>query len=78
MGFAAETSHVVENAKAKLARKGCDLIIANDVSESGAVMGGDSNAAILIGADGVEAWPRLSKQETAARIISVIAKRLVP
>jgi phosphopantothenoylcysteine decarboxylase/phosphopantothenate--cysteine ligase len=74
IGFAAETEAVIDNAKAKLARKGCDLIVANDVSLSGAgiaggVMGGDANAVHLVSAEGVTSWPILSKDEVARRLV---------
>ena len=65
VGFAAETQNVIDNAKAKLARKGCDLIVANDVSPERGVMGGDRNAVHLVSAAGVETWPTLSKTEVA-------------
>ncbi|MBL6457474.1 bifunctional phosphopantothenoylcysteine decarboxylase/phosphopantothenate--cysteine ligase CoaBC [Belnapia sp. T6] len=66
IGFAAETEHVVEHAIAKRARKGCDWILANDVS--GDVMGGDSNRIHLITAEGVEDWPEMSKGNVAQRL----------
>jgi phosphopantothenoylcysteine decarboxylase/phosphopantothenate--cysteine ligase len=74
VGFAAETEKVVEHARAKLARKGCDWIVANDVS--GDVMGGDSNAVHLVTADGVESWERLSKRDVAWRLAERIANVL--
>ncbi|MGV3490048.1 MAG: bifunctional phosphopantothenoylcysteine decarboxylase/phosphopantothenate--cysteine ligase CoaBC [Devosia sp.] len=74
VGFAAETSDVLANGTAKLARKGADLIVANDVS--GDVMGGDRNAVTLISADGAEAWPELTKAEVAERLAAAIAARL--
>ena len=73
VGFAAETDHVLDNAKAKLARKGCDLIVANDVSAASGVMGGDANEVSLISHDGLETWPRLSKTEVAQRLIAHFA-----
>jgi len=73
IGFAAETEHVVEHAKAKLARKGCDWILANDVSAESGVMGGDINTIHLISKDGVEAWPPQSKDEVASALINRIA-----
>ncbi|MGF1660396.1 MAG: bifunctional phosphopantothenoylcysteine decarboxylase/phosphopantothenate--cysteine ligase CoaBC [Rubrimonas sp.] len=76
VGFAAETHDVEAHATAKRARKGCDWIVANDVSEASGVMGGDENAAILITADGAEEWPRLSKAETAGRLAARIADHL--
>jgi phosphopantothenoylcysteine decarboxylase / phosphopantothenate---cysteine ligase len=76
IGFAAETHDVEAHAKTKLKRKGCDLIIANDVSEASGVMGGDHNAAMLVTADGAQQWPKLTKAETAARLVVEIARRL--
>jgi phosphopantothenoylcysteine decarboxylase/phosphopantothenate--cysteine ligase len=74
IGFAAETEAVIENARAKLARKGCDWIVANDVS--GDVMGGEANQVHLVTAAGVESWERLSKAEVAARLADRIAASL--
>ena len=71
VGFAAETENVIENAKAKLTKKACDLIIANDVSEG--VFGADKNAVHLVSKSGVETWPQLSKAEVATRIVAHIA-----
>ena len=76
VGFAAETEHVIEHAKAKLARKGCDLIVANDVSPDSGVMGGDNNRVHLISAAGVESWPELSKDKVARCLMARIAARL--
>ena len=76
IGFAAETRDVVENATAKRARKGCDWILANDVSAASGVMGGDDNAVTLITAEDAEAWPRMSKAEVAARLARRIAQAL--
>jgi len=73
IGFAAETEHVVENAKAKLARKGCDWILANDVSPETGIMGGDSNTIHLVTRGGVEHWPPQSKNDVAAVLIERIA-----
>ena len=75
VGFAAETTNVEAHARAKLARKGCDWIVANDVTEDG-VMGGDDNAVMIVGDQGVEHWPRASKAEVAQRIAQRIAKDL--
>ena len=75
VGFAAETNDVEANARAKLARKGCDWIVANDVSEDW-IMGGDDNAVMIVGKKGVERWPRASKTEVAARIAQRIAEDL--
>ncbi|MBL8789511.1 MAG: bifunctional phosphopantothenoylcysteine decarboxylase/phosphopantothenate--cysteine ligase CoaBC [Rhizobiales bacterium] len=76
VGFAAETEKVIEHAQAKLARKGCDLIVANDVSAGNNVFGGDANTVHLVSAKGVESWPRLSKDEVAARLMATLAERL--
>jgi phosphopantothenoylcysteine decarboxylase/phosphopantothenate--cysteine ligase len=74
VGFAAETEHVVEHAKAKLARKGCDLIVANDVSPESGVMGGDRNRVHLVSAEGVETWPDMDKDAVARALVAHIAK----
>ncbi len=71
IGFAAETHDVVKYARAKLTRKNCDWIIANDVS--GDVMGGDYNAMILVNEAGEEAWPRMSKVAAAKKLAARIA-----
>ncbi len=71
VGFAAETHDVLANARAKLARKGCDWIVANDVS--GDVMGGSHNQVTLVTAAGDEPWPRLDKAEVAARLAERIS-----
>jgi phosphopantothenoylcysteine decarboxylase / phosphopantothenate---cysteine ligase len=73
VGFAAETERVLEHAKTKLAKKGCDLIVANDVSETTRVFGGDKNIVHLVSAKGVEDWPQLSKAEVAKRLMAHIA-----
>jgi len=75
VGFAAETESLIENAQAKLAKKGCDWIVANDVGGTG-VMGGDANTVTVIDAGGEEAWPRLSKAQVAERLADRIAKAL--
>jgi phosphopantothenoylcysteine decarboxylase/phosphopantothenate--cysteine ligase len=72
VGFAAETNDVVRHARAKRARKGCDWIVANDVS--GDVMGGAENAVHIVTAEGVEDWPRMSKDEVARRLAARIAE----
>jgi phosphopantothenoylcysteine decarboxylase / phosphopantothenate---cysteine ligase len=76
IGFAAETEHIIEHAKAKLARKGCDWIIANDVSARSGVMGGDENTIHLLTAQGVESWPPQSKEAVARALIERIAQAL--
>ena len=76
VGFAAETENVVAHAEAKRARKGCDWIVANDVSEATGIMGGSENAVHLITEGGVEDWPRLPKAEVARRLAGRIADHL--
>jgi phosphopantothenoylcysteine decarboxylase/phosphopantothenate--cysteine ligase len=76
VGFAAETQAVIEHAKAKLKSKGCDWIVANDVSPQTGVMGGDRNAVHLVTADGVESWPSQSKNEVARHLVRRIADTL--
>ena len=76
VGFAAETNDVIENATAKRARKGCDWIVANDVSPSTGIMGGTENAVTLITAEGAEDWPRMGKAEVAQRLAARIADAL--
>jgi phosphopantothenoylcysteine decarboxylase/phosphopantothenate--cysteine ligase len=76
IGFAAETQNLVDNAKAKLVRKGCDWIVANDVSPETGVMGGDRNSVHLVTHDGVESWPPQSKDEVARALIGRIATAL--
>lgn len=74
IGFAAETDHVEEHARAKIAKKGCDWIVANDVS--GDVMGGDENAVMLIAKNRTETWPRMAKGSVAKKLAEEIAKAL--
>ncbi|KRS12537.1 bifunctional phosphopantothenoylcysteine decarboxylase/phosphopantothenate synthase [Roseovarius atlanticus] len=76
VGFAAETDDVVAHATAKRARKGCDWIVANDVSPATGIMGGVENAVTLIMADGAEEWPRMSKAEVAQQLAERIAEAL--
>jgi phosphopantothenoylcysteine decarboxylase/phosphopantothenate--cysteine ligase len=81
IGFAAETENLIENAKAKLARKGCDWIVANDVSPASGVMGGDRNTVHLLTRDAngvhadirIESWPVMSKEEVATTLVARIA-----
>ena len=73
IGFAAETEKVIAHAKAKRARKGCDWILANDVSPDSGTFGGAENSVHLIDAEGVEDWPRLSKELVAERLGQRIA-----
>ncbi|MFO7921765.1 MAG: bifunctional phosphopantothenoylcysteine decarboxylase/phosphopantothenate--cysteine ligase CoaBC, partial [Nioella sp.] len=76
VGFAAETHDVAANATAKRARKGCDWIVANDVSPATGIMGGAENKVSIVTAEGVEDWPRLSKAETARRLAARIAEAI--
>ena len=73
IGFAAETEDLIANAQAKRAKKGCDWILANDVSTANGVFGGESNTVHLIDAAGVEDWPPLSKREVGDRLARRIA-----
>ncbi|KQW69071.1 bifunctional phosphopantothenoylcysteine decarboxylase/phosphopantothenate synthase [Phenylobacterium sp. Root77] len=76
VGFAAETNDVETYAKAKLAKKGCDWIVANDVSVAG-TMGGDDNAVSIVTKDGVERWDRTAKSEVARKLAERMAQALV-
>ena len=73
VGFAAETENVVAHAQAKLARKGCDWIVANDVSPGTGTFGGDLNTAHLVMRESVEAWPEMPKRALAERLADRIA-----
>jgi phosphopantothenoylcysteine decarboxylase/phosphopantothenate--cysteine ligase len=74
IGFAAETEKVVEHAQAKLGKKGCDWIVANDVS--GDVMGGTNNAVHIVTRDGVESWGDAPKEAIARKLMEKIANAL--
>jgi phosphopantothenoylcysteine decarboxylase/phosphopantothenate--cysteine ligase len=82
IGFAAETENLIDNAKAKFARKGCDWIVANDVSPASGVMGGDRNTVHLLTRDKanadieVESWPVMTKEEVASALVARIAETL--
>lgn len=76
VGFAAETNDVLEHATAKRQRKGCDWIVANDVSPKTGIMGGTENAVLLISDAGTEEWPRMGKDAVAARLAQKIAEAL--
>ena len=76
VGFAAETENLVVHATAKRKRKGCDWILANDVSPETGIMGGDENEVVLISEQGTDHWPRMSKREAAKRLARAIADRL--
>lgn len=72
IGFAAETENVIGNATAKRQRKGCDWIVANDVSPQTGIMGGMENQVVLITPDNVEQWPRMSKADVAKKLAARI------
>ncbi|MBB4426993.1 phosphopantothenoylcysteine decarboxylase/phosphopantothenate--cysteine ligase [Bradyrhizobium sp. CIR48] len=82
IGFAAETEHLIDNAKSKLARKGCDWIVANDVSPATGVMGGDRNTVHLIsrkngekdGEIAVDSWPVMTKEQVAIELVAHVAR----
>jgi phosphopantothenoylcysteine decarboxylase/phosphopantothenate--cysteine ligase len=76
VGFAAETDNVIAHATAKREKKGCDWLVANDVSAGTGIMGGDENEIHLITGEGVEDWPRLGKAEVAQRLAARIAAHL--
>jgi len=74
IGFAAETEKIVEHAQAKLVKKGCDWIVANDVS--GDVMGGANNAFHIVTKDGVDSWPESAKDVIARKLMEKVADAL--
>jgi phosphopantothenoylcysteine decarboxylase/phosphopantothenate--cysteine ligase len=78
IGFAAETENLIDNAKAKLARKGCDWIVANDVSSATGIMGGDRNTVHLLTRDGanigIDSWPAMTKEQVAGQLVARIAE----
>jgi phosphopantothenoylcysteine decarboxylase / phosphopantothenate---cysteine ligase len=76
IGFAAETENLLAHAREKLARKGCDWIVANDVSPETGVFGGAHNQVHLVSANGVESWPPLSKEAVAEGLVRKIAAEL--
>jgi phosphopantothenoylcysteine decarboxylase/phosphopantothenate--cysteine ligase len=76
VGFAAETDDVIAHATAKRARKGCDWIVANDVSPETGIMGGSENAVTVISAEGAEEWPRMGKDEVARQLAARVAEAL--
>ncbi|MFN3606669.1 MAG: phosphopantothenoylcysteine decarboxylase, partial [Cypionkella sp.] len=76
VGFAPETENVAQFAAQKRLRKGCDWIVANDVSPATGIMGGAENAVTLISADGAEVWPRMPKTLVAQRLAQRIAGSL--
>jgi phosphopantothenoylcysteine decarboxylase/phosphopantothenate--cysteine ligase len=76
VGFAAETENVAENARDKLERKGCDLIVANSVAEGEGTFGGGDNQVSIVSAKGVEPWPRMSKQDVARGLMDLVGRML--
>ena len=76
VGFAAETDDVLAHARAKRLRKGCDWIVANDVSPQTGIMGGSENSVTLITATGEETWPRMAKNSVAAQLAARMAQAL--
>jgi phosphopantothenoylcysteine decarboxylase/phosphopantothenate--cysteine ligase len=76
IGFAAETEHVIEHATKKRKAKGCDWIVANDVSQATGIMGGDRNTVHLITAEGVESWPDMAKGDVARRLVERAAEHM--
>ncbi len=77
IGFAAETENVIEHAKKKRKSKGCDWIVANDVSPETGIMGGDRNTVHLVTASGVESWPEMEKGDVARRLVERAAEHLI-
>lgn len=75
VGFAAETENLIENARGKLAKKGADWIVANDVSAETGTFGGDRNTVVLVSKSSEENWPNASKDEVAERLVEKIAER---
>jgi len=76
IGFAAETQALIDNARAKLARKGCDLIVANSVAPGEGTFGGGENQVAIVSADGIEEWPRMTKDEVARALVALAARKL--
>ncbi len=76
IGFAAETENVIEHATKKRKSKGCDWIVANDVSHATGIMGGENNTVHVVTANGVESWPNMSKAEVARRLVELAADHL--
>lgn len=76
VGFAAETQNLIDNARAKLVKKGADLIVANDVSPETGIMGGDRNTVRIVSHDGIEDWADAPKAAVAERIVAMVADRI--
>ena len=76
IGFAAETENVAANAAAKRLKKGCDWILANDVSPASGTLGGDENQIHFVTETNREDWPRMSKEDVASRLVDQVARRL--
>jgi phosphopantothenoylcysteine decarboxylase/phosphopantothenate--cysteine ligase len=76
IGFAAETQNLLANAREKLKKKGADIIVANDVSHEGGVMGGDRNEVKIVTTTGIEEWPRMDKDAVSRRLAELVARRL--
>jgi len=76
VGFAAETQALIDNARAKLKRKGCDLIVANSVAVGEGTFGGADNKVTIVSADGIEEWPRMSKEDVARALVALVARKL--
>ena len=76
VGFAAETENLVENARQKLLRKGCDLIVANSVAPGTTTFGGEFNAVQIVTRDRVEPWPQMGKLDVARRLVRLLAQSL--
>jgi phosphopantothenoylcysteine decarboxylase/phosphopantothenate--cysteine ligase len=76
VGFAAETDDVESNGRAKLERKGADLIVANDVSPETGIMGGARNRVAIISRDGIDRWPEMSKDAVAEKLVALMVEKL--
>lgn len=76
IGFAAETENVLDQARAKLQRKGCDWLLANDVSPESGTFGGDDNQVTLLSKDGATAWPKMTKGQVGVRLVEEIVSYL--
>jgi phosphopantothenoylcysteine decarboxylase/phosphopantothenate--cysteine ligase len=78
VGFAAETSNLIDYARGKLDKKACDLIVANDVGGDSGVMGGDMNTVHIVSKDAIDSWPKLSKAAVAERLVALFATKFAP